>query len=605
MVVITPLNSALLCLSLVVAGGLPLRGQIRLERIATGMRQCTDIQAAGDGSGRLFFVRQEGTIWIYRNGQVDSRPFLDIRSRTVGGGERGLLGLAFPPNYREKRWFYLNYTDRSGATVIARYQLLNNDPDLADPASERILLTIPQPFANHNGGQIQFGPDGMLYIGMGDGGGANDPVNAGQDRRTLLGKMLRIDVESNQNRYEIPPDNPFVNDASYRPEIWALGLRNPWRFSFDPATGDLYIADVGQNAQEEVNHQPRSSRGGENYGWVTMEGNRCVRTGCDQTGLTLPVHIYPRSEGVSITGGYVWQGAYYFGDFGSGRIWALRRQAGQWIHELVFDGRGALPISTFGLGEDGALLLANHSSGEIFRAVAQDRPAFSAANVVNAASFGPTLAPGALMTVFTRHALSQNGIFAANSLPLPRLLGGVEVRINGVAAPLLAAVRNGDAEQINFQIPWELQPGSRARMEVVSGAARSEAVEIPVEPVSPGVFGRNASDALILQASDFALTSGPLRRNEPYILYATGLGPLDAAVATGAALSQPSRLRRSASLRVGGVLCDLDYAGAAPGFVGVYQINFRLPAGVPSGSQDLVLSVDQVDAVARKVTVAN
>jgi len=155
MVVITPLNSALLCLSLVVAGGLPLRGQIRLERIATGMRQCTDIQAAGDGSGRLFFVRQEGTIWIYRNGQVDSRPFLDIRSRTVGGGERGLLGLAFPPNYREKRWFYLNYTDRSGATVIARYQLLNNDPDLADPASERILLTIPQPFANHNGGQIR------------------------------------------------------------------------------------------------------------------------------------------------------------------------------------------------------------------------------------------------------------------------------------------------------------------------------------------------------------------------------------------------------------------------------------------------------------------
>ncbi len=183
------LKSRLFCLSAVFWLLAPLEGQIRLERIATGVRQCTDIQSPRDGSGRLFFVRQEGTILIFRNGQLEAQPFLDIRSRTVAGGERGLLGLAFPPNYRDKRWFYVNYTDRSGTSIIARYNLLNNNPDLADPTSERILLSIPQPFANHNGGQLLFGPDGMLYIGMGDGGGANDPVNAGQDRRALLGIM--------------------------------------------------------------------------------------------------------------------------------------------------------------------------------------------------------------------------------------------------------------------------------------------------------------------------------------------------------------------------------------------------------------------------------
>lgn len=570
--------------------------QVRLERIATTISLCTDIQSARDGSGRLFLVRQDGTIAIWRDGQVLQRPFLDIRSRLSTGGERGLLGLAFPPNYKDKKWFYVNYTDRSGATVIARYQLVGTDPDLADSANERIVLTIPQPFPNHNGGQMQFGPDGMMYIGMGDGGSANDPEGNGQNNRALLGKMLRIDTESNLARYEIPADNPFVSNANYRPEIWATGMRNPWRFSFDRSTGDMYIADVGQNRFEEINFQPAASKEGENYGWVTMEGNECVRAGCNRAGLTLPVWVYPRSEGLSVTGGYVYRGAYYYGDFVTGKMWALRRQGSSWVNELVFDGGRSFGISTFGLDEAGELYVANYGTGEVFRVVL---PTFSRAGVVSASSFSPGMTAGALMTVFTRGVLGSNGTFVAGSLPLPRSLGGVQVRVNGNTVPLLAVVRNGDSEQVNFQAPWDLQPGSSARLQV--GA--SEAVEVPVVEVAPGVFGLNATDALLIRASDFSLVSGGIRRGESYVLYASGLGLMDLPVAAGEALGQATRIRRTASLRIGGVVCDIEYAGAAPGFVGVYQVNFRPSAGVPSGSQDLLLTIDSFDAPVRKVLI--
>lgn len=579
--------------------------QVRLERIATTVRSCTDIQSARDGSGRLFLVRQEGTISIYKDGQLLERPFLDIRSRVLAGGERGLLGVAFPPNYREKRWFYVNYTDRSGATVIARYTLVGSDPDVADSANERILLTVPQPFSNHNGGQIQFGPDGMLYIGMGDGGSGNDPQGNGQNRQTLLGKMLRIDTESNLARYEIPADNPFVGNASYRPEIWATGLRNPWRFSFDRATGDLFIADVGQGQLEEINFQARSSRGGENYGWVTMEGTRCVQTGCNQTGLTLPVWVYPRSEGGSITGGYVYRGAYYYGDYLTGRMWTLRRQGTEWVNELVYNGGSSFAISTFGLDEAGELYVANYSNGEVYRVLPVDRPAFSSTGVVNAASFARPVAPGMLATVFTRNVLASDQSLVASAVPLPRTLSGVEVRVNGSAAPLLAVVRSGGNEQINFQVPWELQPGTTMRVQVVSGTAQSDVVEIPLEAFSPGVFSVNATDALLIRASSFALATSGAQRGEAYVLYAAGLGLMDLPVASGAALPGAARIRRSSTLRIGGVNCTIDYAGAAPGFVGVYQVNFRVAATVPTGSQDLVLTVDGVDSSARKVLVTN
>ena len=221
-------------------------------------------------------VEQGGRIRIIRNGVLEATPFLDITGRVSCCSERGLLSVAFPPGYAAKGHFYVNYTNKAGNTVVARYRLTTN-PDVADPGSEQVVLTVPQPYANHNGGQLAFGPnDGYLYIGMGDGGSGGDPENRAQNPAELLGKLLRINVETgNPNTYTIPASNPFTQTAGYRPEIWALGLRNPWRFAFDRLTHDLYIADVGQDAYEEVDFQPAASTGGENYGWRIMEGLHC------------------------------------------------------------------------------------------------------------------------------------------------------------------------------------------------------------------------------------------------------------------------------------------------------------------------------------------
>jgi glucose/arabinose dehydrogenase len=359
---------------------------IRLTLAASGLTQPTDIQHAGDGSNRLFILQQDGRIRIFKNGTLLPNPFLDITSRVLAGGERGLLGLAFAPEYPRKNYFYVNYTQLSGNTVIARYRT-TSDPDIADPNSEAILLTINQPFSNHNGGQLRFGPDGFLYIGMGDGGSGGDPFNNAQNPGSLLGKILRIDVESDLAQIRIPPDNPFVNDASYQPAIWALGVRNPWRFSFDRATGDLWIADVGQDRAEEINFQPALSKGGENYGWNLMEGLRCYRSGCNPEGLTLPVLEYSHAEGCSVTGGQVYRGSgspglrgtYLYGDFCSGRIWGLRREGGEWVNELLLASN--LSISTFGEDEAGEIYVADHARGEIYRVEGSKAPSFSSASV--------------------------------------------------------------------------------------------------------------------------------------------------------------------------------------------------------------------------------
>ena len=348
---------------------------ISLTSPISGFSRPVTITHAGDGSGRLFVVEQGGRIRIVRNGAILSTPFLDIIGRVNSSCfECGLLGLAFPPGYSGKGYFYVNYTRTSGETlmtVIARYRITAS-PDVADPNSEQIILTINQPFANHNGGQLAFGPrDGYLYIGMGDGGSGGDPQNRAQNPADLLGKMLRIDVETgNPATYTIPATNPFINRSDYRGEIWALGMRNPWRFSFDRQTHDLYIADVGQNAYEEVNYQPATSSGGENYGWRIMEGNHCFNPNpCSTTGLTLPVVEYDRSLGCSVTGGYVYrgpsypnmQGLYFYGDYCSGRIWGLRREGSAWQNTMLID--TDLLISSFGEDEQGGLYVADHQRG--------------------------------------------------------------------------------------------------------------------------------------------------------------------------------------------------------------------------------------------------
>jgi len=294
------------------------------------------------------------------------------------------LSVAFPPDFARKQYFYVNFTDKQGATVVARYALASDMPNVADPASEQIILRIEQPFPNHNGGQLHFGPDGYLYIGTGDGGAAGDPLNIAQDPNNLLGKLLRIDVEHGDpsQPYRIPPDNPFVNTAGYRPEIWAVGLRNPWRFSFDRATGDLYIADVGQGQYEEINRQLATSAGGENYGWRCKEGPADFNMGdaCATQELTDPVYAYTHSVGgCSVTGGYVYRGAefsrmqgvYFYGDYCSGKLWGLHLDSGVWRNELLLETGYFGGLASFGEDEAGNLYVANLSEGVVAKLVDQ------------------------------------------------------------------------------------------------------------------------------------------------------------------------------------------------------------------------------------------
>lgn len=346
---------------------------IALKLGLSGLKQPTDITHAGDSSNRLFIAEQRGRILIAKGNRINSRPFLDISNRISCCGERGLLGVAFPPGFAAKKYFYVNYTDRSGDTVIARYRVVS-DPEMADPGSEEIILTIKQPYANHNGGQLAFGPDGYLYIGMGDGGSAGDPQNHAQNSSSLLGKMLRIDVESGGKPYAVPADNPYLNNKAFRPEIWATGLRNPWRFSFDRKTGDLYIADVGQNRYEEIHFEPKGTRGGINYGWNIMEGLHCYKSEtCDRKGLTLPIAEYDHDKGCSVTGGKIYRGKmfpkmhgiYFYGDYCSGRIWGLRQSDTGWSQKELTD--SGLSISTFGEDEAGEVYVADYGKGNIYK----------------------------------------------------------------------------------------------------------------------------------------------------------------------------------------------------------------------------------------------
>ncbi len=322
------------------------------------------------GDERSFIVEQDGLIWVIENGRRINEPFLDIQDRVgTDANERGLLGLAFHPEFEQTGRFFVNYTDLRGNTTVSSF-LVGSDPNIADPASESIVLYITQPFPNHNGGGIAFGPDGYLYIGTGDGGSGGDPNGFGQNLNVLLGKMLRLDIDS-QGPYAIPYDNPFVEQDGLE-EIWASGLRNPWRFTFDPQLGDLYMGDVGQDAWEEVNFQAADSPGGLNFGWNIMEGSHPFREG-DQTGLALPIAEYDHSQGCSITGGVVvrdsqlpeWGGVYLYGDYCSGQIWGLiRNEGGEWINLALYESRAR--ISSFGLDSSDRVYLVDHQ-GAIFR----------------------------------------------------------------------------------------------------------------------------------------------------------------------------------------------------------------------------------------------
>lgn len=363
---------------------------VELRLLASGLADPVAIAQAGDD--RLFIVEQRGRIRIFAAGAVQPGSFLDLSARVLSGGEQGLLGLAFHPRYSDNGFLFVNYTrEGDGATVISRFRRSSSDPERADAASEAILLVIPQPYDNHNGGDLAFGPDGYLYVGLGDGGAGGDPDCRSQNRNDLLGKMLRLDVDSHAASapyYASPPDNPFAGTAG-ADEIWALGLRNPWRFSFDRTNGDLFVADVGQSERDEVDLWPATAGGGANFGWKIMEGAACYSRDacaasapvCGASELVLPIlENLLADANCAVIGGYRYrghrlpalEGRYLFGDYCSGRIWAASASGGTWTREpFPFDLPG---LTSFGETRVGEIVLATQG-GDLY---ALERPELAA-----------------------------------------------------------------------------------------------------------------------------------------------------------------------------------------------------------------------------------
>jgi glucose/arabinose dehydrogenase len=368
----------------------PTRVAIGLSQVASGLASPVLVTHAGDGSGRLFVVEQAGRIRVIAGGHLLPTPFLDLTGSITSGGERGLLGLAFHPSYPALPYIYVNFTDRNGATAISRYTVSSN-PDVINKATGVRILTIAQPYANHNGGHLAFGPDGYLYIGMGDGGSSGDPQNRAQNIDSLLGKMLRIDINhgTRTRQFVTPAGNPYIGRTG-SDLIWSRGLRNPWRWSFDRETGGLWIADVGQERYEEVNRSMPSSTfpagRGINYGWPVLEGRACYRpsSGCSTAGKTVPVVVYGHAvagaDNCSVTGGYVYRGSaypmlvggYLYGDFCSGRMWLLSAGAVAPASGVLVRGDSASPklsISSFGEDEAGELYVTS-LTGTVYRITA-------------------------------------------------------------------------------------------------------------------------------------------------------------------------------------------------------------------------------------------
>ena len=678
------------------------------DPLVTGLDRPVAVTHAGDGSGRLFVTLQGGRIVVFDGGRLLDTPLLDISAKTACCGERGLLSVAFHPDFEDNGLFFVNYTEISGDTVVARYR--SSGRNIADPGSEAVLLNIAQPFANHNGGQLQFGPDRFLYIGMGDGGSARDPGNRGQDPGTLLGKMLRIDVDSG-DLFSVPASNPFVGQAGVRPEIWALGLRNPWRFSFDRATGDMFIGDVGQGAVEEISFQS-AGIGGLNYGWRRMEGSACLNpaSSCNDGTLTLPIldymHTSQRCSG-SVTGGYRYrgldfpqlQGIYFFGDFCTGNFYAGVEQDAQWT--LVGPRATGFSLSAFGEDEQGELYFADYQDGAVYR-IRTDFPAppisalspaavvagapdttltvvgsafvpnsvvrwnddprptvfldnsrlqaavssadiadpgtarvtvvnpapgggasgpflltieeppnlspnINSGGVVNAASFaaGQGIAAGTIASVFGAD-LALRPESAAGE-PLPVSLGGSNLFFDGsISVPLFFA----SGTQSNIQIPWELAGRREALLTARIGSGESEPAAVSITEFSPGLFSIDQSGAgqgaiLISGTSSLAAPAGfragsrPVKRGEFLEIFATGLGSVTNPPASGsAALADPiSESMTLPMVTIGGVRIEPLFAGLAPGFVGLYQVNVEVPADAPvGGGVPVALSFDEADS---------
>jgi glucose/arabinose dehydrogenase len=417
---------------------------IQLVQVVPGLTSPVTVTNAADSSGRLFIVQQTGQILIFTNGTLLPTPFLDIHDLVSCCGEQGLLGLAFHPDYADNGFFYVDYTDVNGDTVVARYTVSENDPNVADPESAQNVLKQQQPFSNHNGGQLAFGLDGYLYIALGDGGSGGDPQENGQNLGTWLGKILRVDINGDDfpgdpdRNYAVPPNNPFVGDPDALDEIWAYGVRNPWRCTFDRVTGDFFVADVGQGTWEEINFQPAASIGGENYGWDVLEGMHCFEDipqgSCNQFlngGSTLPVLEYSHSFGCSVTGGYRYRGQlypqldgiYFYSDLCSGTIWgAIQDKQGRWISQDLLD--SGLTVTTFGEDEAGEVYVADYSSGVLYQVVGgQPTPTPTptvTATPTTTVSPSPTATPTSTATTTPTPTASPSPTATLRATPRPR-----------------------------------------------------------------------------------------------------------------------------------------------------------------------------------------
>jgi uncharacterized protein (TIGR03437 family) len=568
------------------------RAALQLRTVATGLVSPVLAIGAGDGSGRLFIVEQAGRIRVLANGALLPAAFLDIRARVRSGGEMGLLGLAFHPRFAENGRLFVNYTRTSAAgleTVIAEFSVPAASPNSADVASERTLLTYGQPFDNHNGGMIAFGPDGYLYIASGDGGAGGDPQGHGQNLTSLLGKMLRIDVDR-ELPYAIPETNPFVGVPGLD-EIFAYGLRNPWRFSFDRLTGRLFAGDVGQDMLEEIDIIVR----GGNYGWNRMEGSACYspRANCNRDGLVLPIYDYGRTAGASVTGGYVYRGAaipwlqgkYVYGDFVTGRIWALSElSTGAWRNEELLD--TPFNVSSFGEDDSGELYVLDYSGS--LRQLSSDgrEPRLFTQGIVNAASFVYSpVAPGEIVSLFGANMGPATAVGATLDAQgrIAREAAGTRVWFDEITAPLFYT----QAGQINAQVPYGIAGHQQVMVQVQTGGTLSNVTLVPVAAAAPGLFalsGGRGPGAIL--NSDLALNSAarPAARGSEVVLYATGEGLTTPAAAEGQLAAPPLPVPQlPVSVRIGGVIATVRFAGLAPGFAGLLQINVVVPANTATG----------------------
>jgi uncharacterized protein (TIGR03437 family) len=587
---------------------------LQLQPVVSNLRFPVLVTNARDGSNRLFIVELNGRIKVLQPGATTTTEFIDLGSvvsiTEFIGDEFGLLGLAFHPNFTSNRKFYVHYSRKGdNATVIAEYKVSETNRNVADPTTARILFTTPQPFANHNGGTIEFGPDGFLYIALGDGGSGNDPGNRSQNLESYLGKMLRIDVDSKTGtlEYGIPADNPFAGAIAGLDEIYALGLRNPWRCSFDRKTGELYAADVGQGLIEEVDIITR----GANYGWRTYEGTRCTNLNgaCNPAGFVAPLIEYLHQNGrCSVTGGYVYRGArgtftpgaYIYGDYCTGEIFSFVNN-----NSSVVRNAGAR-ISSFGEDELGEHYLVTYAGpnneigqGTVYRLVNTTSPAN--VTTTSAASYTFQLTPVGVATAFGTNLAV--GTLAAPSTPLPTTLGGTTVRVtdqNGAQfdAPLFYV----SPTQVNFQIPAGAALGT-ATVTITSGTNTSAGAAV-IRKVAPAIFTssgsgtgqpaayliRNRNGAQTQEALGAEIDLGPTGDELFLILFASGV--------------RGRTTQNNVTVSLGTDAGQITFADAQGSLVGVDQINVRLPRTLAGKKNVPIVLTVEGQAATNNVTVS-